>query len=196
MNFDTREFEVSEVLLKIDPSKLLFLDIPIYRWKNFESEKYSYIWQNFDEAVYNCLKEISDRIKNYNSFHLVIPEYLQHPPVTIQAFEKFCNDYNIKHYVIRNLTDVELKKGDAYFILREKDLATVLKMSKEDHFKVGRDIGILAYNNTPIYEFVASGISVISTDFREMGKKAGRFIQDGKAIKEIIPTRVILRESI
>ena len=196
MNFDTQEFEISEVLRKIDPSKLLLLDIPVYRWKNFTREKYSYIWQNFDDAVYDCLNDISERLKHYKSLHLIIPDHLQHPPVTVQAFEKFCMVKKIPHEVITTAKDIQLKRGDAYFVLRENELATILYLSRKEGLRVGEDIGILAYNDTPIYEFVASGISVISTDFREMGRKAGSFIQNGKAIREIIPTKVILRKSL
>jgi DNA-binding transcriptional regulator YhcF (GntR family) len=196
MNFDIKNFEISNVLRKLDPSKLLFLDIPVQRWNTLDSKKYSYIWQNFDEAVYNCLSDISNRIKKYNSFYLVIPDHLQHPPITIQAFNRFCREYRIESGTLNAFSEIGLKKGQAFFVLRQKDLATLLKLCQDNRFKIGTDIGILTYNDTPIYEFVSSGITVISTDFREMGKKASRFVTDGVLIQEMIPTRVILRKSI
>ena len=196
MNFDICEFEICEVLRKIDPSKLLLLDIPVRHWKDFDLKKYAYVWQNFDEAVYNCLSDISDRIKKYNSFNLIIPDSLHHPPVTIQAFEQFCSKNHIKSGIINDLSVFDVNERDAFFVLREKDMATLLKMCKDRNYATGIDIGILAYNELPIYEFVSSGITVISTDFREMGRKACRFITDGEDVKEILPTRVIIRNSI
>lgn len=67
---------------------------------------------------------------------------------------------------------------------------------KTRQFEVGSDVGILAYNEIPLYEFVSSGITVISADYREMGRKASLFITNGKTLKEIIPTKIILRNSL
>jgi DNA-binding transcriptional regulator YhcF (GntR family) len=196
MNFDIRNFEISNVLRKLDPTKLLFLDIPVENWNTLDSIRYSWVWQNFDEAVYSCLCDISDRIRKFKSFYLVIPDHLQHPPITIEAFNRFCKEYTIESGTLNALSEIEIRKGQAFFVLRQKDLATLLKLCQEREFEIGADIGILAYNDTPIYEFVSSGITVVSTDFREMGKKASQFVTDGRIIQEIVPTRVILRKSI
>ncbi|WP_332913348.1 substrate-binding domain-containing protein [Algoriphagus boritolerans] len=37
-------------------------------------------------------------------------------------------------------------------------------------FKLGRDIGVISYNDTPLKEILADGITTISTDFHQMGK--------------------------
>ncbi|MBA7672499.1 hypothetical protein ES703_80676 [subsurface metagenome] len=196
MNFDTQQLKISEVLRKIDPSKLLFLDIPITDWKDFDREKYSYVWQDFDTAVYESLSSIKDKIIMYNTFNLVFPDHLRHPSITTHAFRRFCEVHQIQYRIMESIKSVRLQKKDAYFILRQKDLAYFLAACKTQSFETGKDLGILAYNDSPLYEFVNKGISVISTNFNEMGKKACRFVNNHKPIKEIIPTSIILRKSL
>lgn len=196
MNIDSIELNVSDSLKKIDPSKLLFLDIPIENWKDMAPEKYSYVWQDFNRAVYDALESIHTRIKSYKNFMFINPEQLKHPAISLMAFSQFCNKHEIKSQVIRISSTIDIQKGDAYFVIRQKDLTSILIQCKEKGFEVGKDIGILAYNDNPLYEFIGSGITVISTDFKEMGRKASLFINEGKAIREIIPTKVIIRNSL
>ena len=45
-------------------------------------------------------------------------------------------------------------------------------------------------------QFIYKGISVISTDFNQMGAKAAEFINMDKQIQSYIPTQLILRDSL
>jgi DNA-binding LacI/PurR family transcriptional regulator len=196
MNFDTQEFVISESLIKIEPAKLLLLDIPVENWKECGKRKYSYVWQDFNQAVFEALQSISDLIGKYHDFIMINPERLKHPAVTLQAFSRYCIEHNIKAHVTRFSSEFEIKKGVAYFVLRQNELTAILRLCKEKGLEVGTDIGILAYNDNPLYEFVDSGITVISTDFREIGRLAGKFIIDREPVQKVVPTSVIIRNSL
>ncbi len=196
MNFDTTQLEISDVLKKIDPAKLLLLDIPVKKWKDLDQKRYNYIWQNFDSEVYEALISIRDRIRKYKLFNIVNPKRLQHPSVTVDVFEKFCGEYKIQAKRLNSSTEINVNKGDAYFILREGDLNVLLRQCKEKNLKIGKDVGILAYNDIPLYEFVSCGITVISTDFKKMGQLASQFVLNGNETKEIIATKTLIRNSL
>ena len=196
MNFDTLNLEFSEHIGRLDPSKVLLLDIPVKNMSNSMSQNYSYLWQDFDDAVFQSLEKLSEKIKKYESFHIIVPDRLNHPAITVKAFKKYCQKHKVKYSVIKASSDFEIKKGSAYFILRQNDIYKILSYSKENNLLVGKDIGILAYNDIPLYEFVSCGITVISTNFKEMGKKASQFILKREAIQEYIPTQIILRNSL
>jgi DNA-binding transcriptional regulator YhcF (GntR family) len=196
MNFDTQKFELSGILSKIDPAKLLLIDIPVEQWKGFDKEKCNYIWQDFDEAVYHAFQNISEKICKYKVFHFLNPDKIKQPASTIKAYKKFCADSNIKSNIIRSSRDLNVLKGDAYFILRQMDLYIILSQCKEKNLEVGKDVGILAYNDIPLYEFVSCGITVISTDFKKMGLLASQFVKGQLRLKETLPTRTIIRNSL
>jgi DNA-binding LacI/PurR family transcriptional regulator len=61
---------------------------------------------------------------------------------------------------------------------------------------LGKDIGIISYNDTPGKEILRDGITVISTDFENLGAKAAEMILEKKAIQQDNPFYVISRNSL
>jgi DNA-binding LacI/PurR family transcriptional regulator len=45
-----------------------------------------------------------------------------------------------------------------------------------DNLVIGKQVGIISYNETPLKEIILDGITTISTNFREMGKTAARLV--------------------
>jgi hypothetical protein len=47
-----------------------------------------------------------------------------------------------------------------------------------------------------MYEIIENGITVISTDFAMMGQQAAEFVKSREKIQEVIPARMIVRNSL
>jgi DNA-binding LacI/PurR family transcriptional regulator len=75
-------------------------------------------------------------------------------------------------------------------------MVKVVKDAEKVGFKLGNEIGLIAYNDDPVLEIIKSGISSISIDFGLMGEKAAQFIKTKNSIQEYLPTRLIVRGSI
>ncbi|RLD76870.1 MAG: GntR family transcriptional regulator [Bacteroidetes bacterium] len=185
--------EVHNTLKKISKDKLLFIDI-----SQKLSKGYSFVCQNFNEAVNSCLTEIVGLVKKYKKFNLVFPKNITHPSITEKAFKQFCTDNNIEFEVLSQLKISDIHQDQAYFVLRQKHLVRLLKFAKTKKLLQGKDIGIIAYNDSPLHEVIDNGITSISTDFMEMGQIAADYVlrTDAKIINKIIPTRLILRGSL
>jgi DNA-binding LacI/PurR family transcriptional regulator len=71
----------------------------------------------------------------------------------------------------------------------------VLKINQKK-LQIGKDIGLISYNDTPLKQITAGGITTISTDFEMMGKTLGELILQGdqKAIHN--PSNLIIRNSL
>lgn len=190
MNINNKSLE--DVVRKIDPNKLLILDMG----KVNDNEGISYLTQDFNQVVYECLQHGIGQIRKYDEFILIFPPNTPHPAETIDAFNSFCADFNINHTVLKKFDGTKLKSGQAYFVIKDDDLVRIVKDCKQRGMKLGSDIGILSYNDTPMKEIVSSGITVISIDFNEMGKKAAVFVSGKEKIFEQIPSRLILRGSL
>ncbi|HAT80125.1 MAG TPA: transcriptional regulator, partial [Flavobacterium sp.] len=87
-----------------------------------------------------------------------------------------------------------LKKGDLFITIEESDLVSLVKQVRENEYKLGSDIGIISYNDTPLKELL--GITVISTDFKIMGETATNMILNKKKGKIKVPFNFINRESL
>ena len=189
MNIDNKNLE--DVVRKIDPKKLLILDMG-----NDPRNEVSSLTQDFNQAVYDCLSSGLELIRKYEEFILVFPQNTPHPVETIGAFDRFCNDNQLKHTVLDNIDNREVQPGQAYLVIKDSDLVKIVRDCKKNGYKIGSEVGIVSYNDTPMKEIVGAGITVISTDFIRMGKACAHFILSRERISEVIPTQLIIRGSL
>jgi DNA-binding transcriptional regulator YhcF (GntR family) len=189
MNIDNKNIE--DVVRKIDPKKLLILDMG-----SDPKNEVSYLTQDFSQAVYDCLNSGLELIQKYQEFILVFPKNTPHPVETIDAFNRFCNDRQLKHAVLDNINNREVQPGQAYLVIKDSDLVKIVKDCKKNAWKIGTEVGIISYNDTPMKEIVGAGITVISTDFVRMGKDCANFIVSKEKVTEVIPTNLIVRGSL
>lgn len=185
--------EVVEALSQIPEDKLLIMD-------NFLpelGENVASIYQDFKMDIYEALQEGMCRLKNYEKLILVYPHKSIYPyPLEIrQGFEKFCADFAFDSEILETIyPDMELQAKDAYITIEEMDLVNLVKQVRDKNFELGKDIGVISYNDTPLKELL--GITVVSTDFKVMGETAAYMIRKNK--KEVVKNvfSFINRESI
>lgn len=189
MNIDNKNME--EVVRKIDPKKLLLLDMG-----SDPQNEISYLVQDFNQAVYDCLNSGLKLIQKYEEFILVFPKDTPHPAETIEAYKRFCNDHHLKHAVLDHIDNREVQPGQAYLVINDSDLVKIVKDCKKNGYLIGSEVGIISYNDTPMKEIVGAGITVISTDFVRMGRDCAQFIVTKEKVSEVIPTNLIVRGSL
>ena len=189
MSFNHKD--VSNVILDIDVSKLLLID-----WNVHSKDDNNFVFQDFGKAFYNCLEDATVAFKKYKKLVFVYPSFTNHPVETVTFFKKFCKTNDFDFEIIINPNDFIVKKGEAYISVSDRILGRFLVQSRTMNLEPGTDVGFLSYNETPMKEFIYKGISVISTDFDQLGAKAAEFISKNKKIQSYIPTKLILRDSL
>jgi DNA-binding transcriptional regulator YhcF (GntR family) len=189
MNIDNKGIDPG--LKKIDPKKLLLLDM------GKPGKTDNYLLQDFDKAVEACLAEGWPALQRYNEFILIYsPTKTPHPADTVTAFSRICKLRKMKYRVTEKFSADEMKQGQAYLAIKDSDLVEVIKTASSKGLNIGSEIGIISYNDTPMKEIVHGGITVISTDFRKMGAMAAEFVKTRQPLAEVLPTRLIIRQSL
>ncbi|MGD9558038.1 MAG: substrate-binding domain-containing protein [Mangrovibacterium sp.] len=189
MNLNHQRIE--NTVKKIDPNKLLILDMGTPN-----SPDIAHVTQDFTYGVLDCLKEGLPLITKYREFHLVFPESLFHPKEFVQSFSYFCSSNQISHSVIRTFSRHPVEAGQAFLVIREDDLVSVIKQCRKKGLEPGKDVGLISYNDTPMKEIVGNGITTISVDFAEMGQKAAQFVESKKKIFEVLSPKLTVRGSL
>lgn len=189
MNFDNKK--IQDILIKIPKEKLLNID-----WNIQTKSNISKIYQDFGIGVYNSLQENLERIKKYKKFVFLYPEFTYHPKITLEYFEKFCKDNFVDYQIVYNTNDLDVKAGQLYFLVSDRTLAMFLDQCMAKGLQVGKNAGVISYNETPMKKYVQGGITVISTDFKQMGKLAADFVNFNSVIDKCIPTKILLRNSL
>jgi DNA-binding LacI/PurR family transcriptional regulator len=75
-------------------------------------------------------------------------------------------------------------------------LLTLLERIISLDLVVGKQVGVISYNETPLKKIILNGITTISSDFTMMGKQTARLILEGSTQHVEIPFRLILRPSL
>jgi DNA-binding transcriptional regulator YhcF (GntR family) len=189
MNFDHKK--VRDALRVIDPSKLLCID-----WKVNVPKNCSFIGQDFKKPVYDNMVKVIDKLHCYNKVIFVFPEYTNHPKDTVIAFEQFCRDFKLNYQIIYQVTEMNPQKGEVYFTVNDRVLAKLLDITHEKGYELGVDLGIVSYNETPTKKYIKEGITVVSTNFTEIGIKMAKFIVEGEKFDEFVPTDILIRHSL
>jgi len=190
MNIDHKT--IDPILEKIDANKLLVLDMG-----KPENGKLNYLLQDFNTSVKNCLKKGLNLLKKYDELILVYAENkTPHPVEIISAVRNFCNKNQLNFRKVNQVNEADIQKGQAWFVIRESDLVQVIKTCRKNQLELGKDVGIISYNDTPMKQIVGGGITVISVDFNLMGQKAAEFVKNKQKIGEVLPTSLLLRDSL
>ncbi len=190
MNIDNKTLD--PILEKIDTNKLLILDMG-----KPENGKINYLLQDFYGSVNNCLEEGLSQLKKYDELVLVYHKNnTPHPVEIVSAVRSFCKSHKIQFRNINTLNNSEIKKSQVYFVIRDADLVQVIKTCRARNFELGKDVGVISYNDTPMKQIVGGGITVISTNFEQMGKEAAEFVKNKQKIGEVLTTSLILRDSL
>src|SRR5690606_15014065 len=111
---------------------------------------------------------------------------------------KFCKEFQLAHQIVNKIERDHFRRGNAYITLNrnDRDDVEIIKLVREYKYKLGKDIGLISYNDLYVKEVLEGGITVISTDFSKMGEEAATLILEGKIAKIKNPSKLIIRPSL
>lgn len=189
MGFDDET--IPSILSKINNEKLLLID-----WKINAAKENNCVFQDFGQSFLDALRQGVDLFKKYKEIHFLYPLFTNHPIETVDYFKKFCTKYQFSFKVITNLKEFNIEKNIAYISVSDRILGMFLEQCRAKDFEPGVDVGFLSYNETPMKKFIYKGITVVSTNFIELGTKAAEFVMNGNKLKYLVPTKLTIRESL
>lgn len=183
---------VLKLLKTIPKEKLVILD----NLKEGMQRGVIEVFQDFDTDIYMALNEAYPKMKAYQNLILFYPTktVYTYPKRILHGFRKFCFEHSIEfEYHEEVYEDMIIKKGDLFVTIEESDLVTLVKRAREENLILGKDIGIISYNDTPLKELL--GITVVSTDFKIMGETTAKMILEKKRGQFKVPFNFIDRNS-
>ena len=181
---------IAHILDQLPEKRVYILD-----QTNDELKKYPAIYQNFEKDIFNGLLNGSELLRKYDRIVFLFEEKHQ-PDGLLIGFNKFCKSNRVRGVTIENTNDIEIDKGDVYLIPDDRNLIRIIKKIKTKNYRIGKDIGIISYNDTLLKEIVEDGITTISTDFKEMGKRLAEMLLNREEIKIENKNQLIVRNSL
>lgn len=158
--------------------------------------KFGAVYEDFEHDIYQSLQQAKESLATYQQIRLVFPTQSYYPKEIVQGFINFCRDYAFEYEVVESLSDVSLGSGQVYITVMEDDLLILLERIRNESLQLGKEIGIISYNETPIKRLLFDGISTISTDFETLGRKAAELVLSNERAKWQNPFVFISRASL
>jgi DNA-binding transcriptional regulator YhcF (GntR family) len=184
--------KAQEVINQIPEGRLILLDKQIRGIKG----TYGAVYENFEKDIYEALTKAIPQLQKYQTLKLVFPSYTYFPKEILKGFEIFCMEYAFNYKVVHKLSDEPIEAGEVYINLMEDDLLMLLEKVMASHLVLGKEVGVISYNETPWKRFILNGITTISTDFKKMGEMAAQMILNNERKHLEVPFTLTLRNSL
>ena len=182
---------ISEVIKKIPREKVLIVDRFLEELKD-----YPVVYQEYDKDIQSALTFGLDLLRKYKQLNLVFPQAEYYPPYIVRGFHIFCQINGFSHTIIDRMEDTEIRQGEAYIIVSDDDLYAFIKRIKQKGWTLGKDCGVVAYNENQVKEILCEGITTISTSHEAIGQLAAQMIITKKFERIKSPFQFIQRNSL
>jgi DNA-binding transcriptional regulator YhcF (GntR family) len=174
---------LEEIVKKIPKEKVLIIDKKINRL----IDSYPTVYQDFEQDIQDALKTGLRLIKKYRRLILAYPLDRFYSREIHLGFNAFCKRYAIPHKIIDKIEHEELYYKDAYVVISDDDLVVFIKKAQEKGLIIGKDVGVVSYNENPVKEILEGGITTISTNHKQIGHQAALMMLNRSKEKIKIP---------
>jgi len=185
--------DVSKILQKIPKHKLILIDNRV----NKLGKDINAVYQDFKKDIYSALKANIESLKKYNKVWLSLSKskFQFVPSGCIEGFQDLCSEFGLNAEVTSNLQFKQINHNEVYIIFSDSELIKTIKFIDQKGWVLGKDIGVISYDDTPMKEILHGGISVLTTDFKQMGLTSAKMVN--KEISGHIPNpfKLIRRSS-
>jgi DNA-binding transcriptional regulator YhcF (GntR family) len=158
--------------------------------------QYGAVYENFEEDIYSALEKAREPLGKYHTIKIIFPSYTYHPIEILKGCSRFCQEYAFAYKVVHNIAEEPIGEGEVFINLMEEDLVVLIERIISLRLEVGRQVGVISYNETPLKKIILNGITTISTDFQQMGSMTARMILDNEQRQEKVPFHLTLRNSL
>lgn len=173
------------ILNKLDQKHTYLLDVGYKEYK----KDYPGVYQNFEKDIYSILLSHQHLIVKYKRLFLIFPDGTRTKDI-ITGFNKISKKIPVATAVKNTVADADIKQGDAFIVIDDNHLVDIIRLAKANNWQMGKDIGVISYNETSLKSVIGEGITTITTDFKAMGKILADMVITGK--RDVVENQFVM----
>lgn len=169
-------------LKRIPNRKLIVLD----HWIKGLPGNYGVVYQDFANDTYACLSRSLADVRKFSKLNVVIMRSSLYHDTISASIRRFCDENSVPVEFHGLVSDPMVRSGELYLLLNgqlDSQLNELAAVAGRKGLKIGKDIGIISFNDSPINELVLGGLTTISSDFARMGELAAGMILEKEMSK-------------
>lgn len=180
-------------LLKRFPNrKLILLDRLVFQLPG----NYGAVYQDFSSDIAGALSAGLEKLKEFSKLNVLIMTNSLYGAEIRKSVDGFCRENSISVEYHTDIRKEIIRPNEVYLMLNSQHDNGVLSFSRiavELGLRIGEDISLISYNDSPINEIILNGLTSVSTDFKQMGEVAAQMILDKSLSKVKCDFRMIRR---
>ena len=158
--------------------------------------QYAAVYENFEKDIYQALEQALEQLSKYHTLKIIFPDKSYSSNEIIKGFNRFCQQYAFSHKIVNDISIEPIQEGEVFINLVEADLVILIERIIALKLSVGKQVGVISYNETPLKKVILNGITTISTDFSKMGELAAELILSNSYAHAEVPFYLTLRPSL
>ena len=179
-------------LKQITSGRLIFLDQTLSSLKHSISS----ILSTSGKEICKLLQQNAKYFKKYKIINIILPEAEYFDSELISGLRNFCENNYYEFRVFDGFQDEDVEEGNVYFMMEDIDLVAAIKSAQKQNLELGKQVGLISFNDSCCKEILAGGISIISSKPAEIGKLAAELIHGSKRQSLSVAMEMILRKSL
>jgi DNA-binding transcriptional regulator YhcF (GntR family) len=183
---------VHDIINTLPKEKLILLD----KLVPGVNGDFAAVYENFEKDIFHALEEALPQLSKYHTLKIIFPEYTYFPGEILKGFFSFCIQYAFTYSVVRDIQQEPINEGEVFINLMENDLVVLIERILATQLEIGKNIGVISYNETPLKKIILNGLTTISTDFEKMGGLTADIIKNGRTARHEVPFYLTIRSSL
>lgn len=190
-----RAAAVAKILKKIPNDRLILIDNDIPEVKGHIGR----VYQDFRTDASEALRQGLNLIRKYRQVIIITSAQSLYGAIIAPGIRKMLSSEGIRCCLEKQFDPAMMTPGTLFIVLcgqLDTDHFTIMREATSRGYALGKDIGLVSYNDEPVNEFICGGLTCISSDFEQMGRTAADMINKRKMYSVHNPFRLVTRSSL
>jgi DNA-binding transcriptional regulator YhcF (GntR family) len=120
--------------------------------------EYAAVYQDFEQDIYSALEKAREQLSKYHTIKIIFPSHTYQPVEILKGCSRFCQEYAFAYKVVPSISDEPIREGEVYINLMEEDLVVLVERIISLKLELGRQVGVISYNETPLKKIILNGL--------------------------------------
>lgn len=151
----------------------------------------------FDRKVEwtKALEAVSSKMESFRRLVVFFQDDFRFPQEIFEAAEAFAKATGMPFKSLNEWDPKKIQTGDVALVLEDETLSELVAFVADREMEIGRDLGIISFDDDPMKELLIGGITTLGYNYREIAELTATRIQTGNPLSYRFPLEWTHRKS-
>lgn len=142
-----------------------------------------------------ALQAAASRMNSFSRLVIFFQDDFRFPQEIFESAEAVANKINMPFKSLVEWDPKKIQTGDVVLVLEDETLSELVSFATDREMEIGKDIGIISFDDDPVKVLLGGGITTLGYDYREIAELTATRIQTGNPLSYRFPLQWVHRKS-